>query len=543
MPRARRSASDEPAIVPAEPTPPRNGPDPAAEPKRRASRKAPTTLVTDTAGDFPAVFPDGDRADLEPVATAAPRRRAGRAAKEPAPVSDASAPTADGTGDIPPPTRSRKRRPADGEATPALLDAPTASPSESATPNKPTAVASPPPAARVSDQLDSKPHLPDAVAGPAPVAGRSEREPITSLENERVRMVRSLHEKRRRDELGAFIVEGVRLVEEALSAGADIPLVLYDPEAIAQNSRARQLIDALGEVAVPVTDRVLRSVADTQHPQGIVGMVRVPEPAEAMPSGRLVLVLDAVQDPGNVGTILRAAVASGVNAVIVGPDCADVYSPKVVRAAMGAHFHVDLFTGLDWPQIERMTAGRQRLVGAPVGGRVYYQVDWTRPSALVISNEAAGPSLGALRLAGGQGNGKVSIPIVGAADSLNAAVAAGILLFEASRQASERRGQSQDRGGRHDRGQRPNLGRNTPFRDGPPQREGGWRPRFDREAGSRPFGGGQSGRPYQPGGPPRRPSDFDDEPPFRGGPSRGGRPGGGRGGGRPPFRGGGGRER
>jgi hypothetical protein len=221
---------------------------------------------------------------------------------------------------------------------------------------------------------------------------------------------------------------------------------------------------------------------------------------------------------------------------------------------MGAHFHIDLFTDLDWPQIERLTAGRQRLVGTPVGGRVYYQVDWTRPSALVISNEGAGPSLGAMRLAGGQGNGKVSIPIVGAADSLNAAVAAGILLFEASRQASERRSQPQDRGGRQDRGQRPNLGRNTPFRDGPPQREGGWRPGFDRQGGGRPqggrpFGGWQGGRPYTPGGPPRRPNDFDDEPPFRGGPprgGRGGRGGGGRhggGGGRPPFRGGDGRDR
>ncbi len=253
------------------------------------------------------------------------------------------------------------------------------------------------------------------------------------------------------EQQAAFLLQSFAL---ALSAGAEIPLVLYDPDAVNRNSRARQLIDALGDVAVPVTERVLRSVADTQNPQGIVGMVRVPEPAEATPSGRLVLVLDAVQDPGNVGTILRAAVASGVNAVIVGPDCADVYSPKVVRAGMGAHFHVDLFTDLDWPQIERLTAGRQRLVGAPVGGRVYSQVYCTRPSALVISNEGAGPSLGALRLAGGQGNGKVSIPIVGAADSLNAAVAAGILLFEAARQASERRGQQQDRGPRQDRGQR-----------------------------------------------------------------------------------------
>lgn len=547
MPRARRSASDEPAIAPAEPTPPRTGPDPATEPKRRARRKALTTLVTTAEGDPPSVVPANEGSDVERAATPAPRPRASRVPKEKAPETDAAPADTASAGDAPAPSRTRKRRSAQAEP----LSVPPADsalpPSESAPPNEPAAVNA---RSAVADGAMPEPEQRGADAGDATSsrAGRSEREPIASLENERVRTVRSLHDKRRRDELGAFLVEGVRLVEEALSAGAEIPLVLYDPDAIAHNSRARQLIDALGEVAVPVTDRVLRSVADTQHPQGIVGMVRVPEPAEAMPTGRLVLVLDAVQDPGNVGTILRAAVASGVNAVIVGPDCADVYSPKVVRAAMGAHFHVDLFTGLDWPQIERLTAGRQRLVGAPVGGRVYYHVDWTRPSALVISNEAAGPSLGALRFAAGQGNGKVSIPIVGAADSLNAAVAAGILLFEASRQASERRGQAQDRGGRHDRGQRPNLGRNTPFRDGPPQREGGWRPRFDRETGNRPYGAGSSGRPYQPGGPPRRGNDVDDEPPFRGGPPRGGRPSGNRGGGRPsggrpPYRGGGGRER
>lgn len=369
---------------------------------------------------------------------------------------------------------------------------------------------------------------------------------ISSLENERVRFVRSLHDKRARDEHRAFLIEGIRLIEEALSSGVTLPLALYDPEAVSHHARARQLVDALREAALPVTDRVLRSVADTQNPQGIVAVVRVPEPAERQPSGRLVLVLDAIQDPGNLGTILRAAVASGVSSVIIGPDCVDVYSPKVVRAGMGAHFHLDLFTDLDWPQIERLTAGRQRFVGAPVGGRVYHQVDWTRPSVLIISNEASGPSLGALRLAGGQGGGKVSIPIVGPADSLNAAVAAGILLFEAARQ-NERPAQRVDRGQRPDRGQgqRPNLGRNSPFRNGAPQWEGGWRPGFSRPGGrptdGRPFGG-QGGRPYQPGG--RRPGDFDDDgPPPSGGQPRGGRPGhnrpgGGRSGGRPPFRGG-----
>ncbi|MCS6801380.1 MAG: RNA methyltransferase [Dehalococcoidia bacterium] len=493
--------------------------------------------------DAPAVFAAEEVGAAAPAPAPQKRSRSRRAAPE-MPAAPEAAPAAEApVSEVAPKSRSRKRR---AEAAETAAPPPR---EESAAPTDVPPLSAVGDLAAAPERIDTAPPAPDLGAAAAersarPVARPSEKEPIASLENERVRMVRSLHEKRHRDELGAFLIEGVRLVEEALSAGADIPLVLYDPEAVSRNSRARQLIDALGDVAIPVTDRVLRSVADTQTPQGIVGMVRVPEPAEAAPTGRLVLVLDAVQDPGNVGTILRAAVASGVNAVIIGPDCADVYSPKVVRAAMGAHFHLDLFTGLDWPQIDRMTAGRQRLVGAPVGGRVYYQVDWTRPTALIISNEAAGPSLGALRLAGGPGNGKVSIPIVGAADSLNAAVAAGVLLFEASRQVSERRGQ-QERGARHDRGQRPNLGRNTPFRDGPPQRDGGWRPGFDRHSGGRPFGGGQGSRPYPAGGAPRRPSDFDDEPPFRGGPPRGGRPGGG---GRPsnprpPYRGGGGRDR
>jgi TrmH family RNA methyltransferase len=178
------------------------------------------------------------------------------------------------------------------------------------------------------------------------------------------------------------------------------------------------------------SEHALKAAADTVTPQGIVAVIPVPAaPAEIGPLP-LVLVLDGLQDPGNLGTILRSAWAAGAGAVVTTPGTADPYSPKVVRAGMGAHFHLALLPEQPWPQIARLVAGRQVLLAEARGGTPYDQVAWSQPTALIIGSEAhgSGPEARALATA------TVSIPLAEGVDSLNAAVAASILLFEARRQ-------------------------------------------------------------------------------------------------------------
>lgn len=233
------------------------------------------------------------------------------------------------------------------------------------------------------------------------------------------------------------MLEGVRLVAEAVRAGAALPLVLYAPEQLVQTAAGQQLLDALeGQpgcyAAMP---QVVGAAAETVSPQGVVAVARWMEQVESGAMTGLTLVLDAVQDPGNVGTLLRSAEAAGVGQVLCAPGTADVYSPKVVRAAMGAHFYLPLHAEMSWDDIA--TALREmRHVYAAVGHAMlmYDRADWQGAAALMIGNEAQGVGAPGLALASEQ----IAIPMVGRAESLNAGVAGSVILFEALRQRRNR---------------------------------------------------------------------------------------------------------
>jgi len=251
---------------------------------------------------------------------------------------------------------------------------------------------------------------------------------ITSAQNERVRYVRALARRRVRQREGRFVVEGTRLADEVVRAGIRPALVLYTP-AWAVTPAGERLLPALSQAeegAWPVSDAVLAACADTQTPQGVVVVVPVVE-LPARPG--LILILDRVRDPGNLGTILRSAEAAGVGQVLLAPDTVDRYNPKVVRGAMGAHFRLPAFD-LSWEAIAGRVAGRAVWLADAAGEVTYDAVDWTRPSALIIGGEAAGAGREAAALAGG----RVCIPMAGGTESLNAAMAATVILFEAARQ-------------------------------------------------------------------------------------------------------------
>jgi TrmH family RNA methyltransferase len=251
---------------------------------------------------------------------------------------------------------------------------------------------------------------------------------ITSVHNERVKYVRALARRRSRQREGRFVVEGTRLVEEAVRAGVRPTLVLYTAAWAAQPA-SQELLASLAlavDGAWLVSEAALAACADTQTPQGVLAVVPFPH-LEAQ-SG-LVLILDGLRDPGNVGTILRSAEAAGVGQAILTPGTVDLYNPKVVRGSMGTHFRLAV-TRLDWPAIGDAVSGRDVWLADIAGGIAYDNVDWTMPSALIVGGEATGAGREARELA----TGRVTIPMTGDTESLNAAMAATVILFEAARQ-------------------------------------------------------------------------------------------------------------
>lgn len=255
---------------------------------------------------------------------------------------------------------------------------------------------------------------------------------ITSTSNPRIKEIRKLHRRRHRHESGRILLEGVRLVEDATQAGVRPEMVLYVPEAVAGQERAARLLQQLQEQGVEClacSPEVFASVSDTVTPQGILAVVPLPHrPLPSQPT--LVLILDQVRDPGNAGTLLRTAEAAGVDLVLLAPGTVDPFNEKVIRAGMGAHFRLPLRICESWEQLARQLPPEMVLYRAEAEAQTPYdQVDWRRPAALVIGGEAAGPSDAAR-----QRTHAIAIPMQGQVESLNAAVAGAVILFEAARQ-------------------------------------------------------------------------------------------------------------
>ncbi|MEL7236159.1 MAG: RNA methyltransferase, partial [Chloroflexota bacterium] len=175
-------------------------------------------------------------------------------------------------------------------------------------------------------------------------------EPITSTQNTKVKLANALLSRTRtRKKEGKIVLEGVRLVRDAWLNGAVPEFVLHTP------GTDDEFTDKLARTGVdvsPVNDEVMRHVTDTQSPQGVVGVFPMPQPAYPA-DARRVLVLDAISDPGNLGTIMRTAAGAGIDVLVLAPGSVDAYNPKVLRSAMGAHFRLPVME-LSWEQIGEM---------------------------------------------------------------------------------------------------------------------------------------------------------------------------------------------
>lgn len=258
---------------------------------------------------------------------------------------------------------------------------------------------------------------------------------ITSLQNPRIRQVKNLlSRKKDRQEQRQYVIEGLRLVGDALSAGVIPSLVLAAPDLPPLGQKSVLDLYRRGAQVEEVTWKIMESLTETETPQGLMAVVPFLEKG-VPPDLDFALLLDTVSDPGNMGTILRSAAAAGVQAALLSPACVDAYNPKVVRAGMGAHFRIPVIR-LDWDAIQavlkRPDAGQPLWVLSSdmQGAHDFWDVEMKRPVCIMVSSEADGLSRKGIELA----DEFVRIPMPGHTESLNAASAASILLFEVVRQ-------------------------------------------------------------------------------------------------------------
>ena len=256
---------------------------------------------------------------------------------------------------------------------------------------------------------------------------------ITSLQNDRVKQVRALQTVARvRRTENRIVLEGMRLIGDALDSAARPEYVLYTAEAMTHRAGADLLnrIQLLQIESIEVSAEVMAHMADTQTPQGWLAVFATPE-LTVPDAPTLLLILSGVADPGNLGTILRTAAAAAFDLVILTPGCVDAFNPKSLRSGMGAHFRIPV-RRLNWTEI-RQSYGHLPLRLADAAGELSYTaVDWRSAAGLIIGGEARGADEEALSFAAE----RVSIPMGNAAESLNAAMAAAVIMFEARRQRS-----------------------------------------------------------------------------------------------------------
>lgn len=265
-------------------------------------------------------------------------------------------------------------------------------------------------------------------------------EQIRSIHNDQVKLWSALQTKKGRERSGAFLVEGAHLVAEALKSGAGAQTVLFVPDSAA--AKELELLgfgpehDQARARWISVSEAVMDKITEAQTPQGVAAVMKLP----AYDLGKLIadekgifVAVDAVQDPGNLGTIVRSADAVGAAAVLLGKGTVDMYNPKTVRSTMGSLFHIPIVSCDLAEALPLMRERGVKIAATSLGAtRTCYESDFTGPTCFLLGNEGAGVSAELLSLA----DETIIIPIPGRAESLNVAMATTVLLYEAVRQRS-----------------------------------------------------------------------------------------------------------
>lgn len=263
---------------------------------------------------------------------------------------------------------------------------------------------------------------------------------ITSSRNPRVKRLRSLRQRKYRQRTGCFLIEGIRIVEEALSCGAPVETLVYAPDLLV-SERAKGLVERVEPTRhLVLSGDVFRTLSSRDEPQGIAAEVRIEERSLAdipLADNLLAIVACQLRDPGNLGTIIRTADAVGATAVVVVEPSVDLYDPQTVRATMGSLFALPVVRLAGEADLARWY-GEIRSAGLPLlvvassahGQRMHFEVDYRRPTVLLVGSERHGLP----ELVRKESDVVVRLPMAGRATSLNAAAAATALVYEVVRQ-------------------------------------------------------------------------------------------------------------
>ena len=261
-------------------------------------------------------------------------------------------------------------------------------------------------------------------------------EVITSRQNALVKQARAVRDGKVKELL---LVEGVRLCEEAARAALEFEAVLFT-EACAREARSAELLASLEQVAgqfYVVSEGVLESVSDTTTPQGIVALARRPQQGSAALAPRkdqtpLIVIMHRLNNPANAGALLRAAEAAGATGAITTRGTTDLFAPRALRGAMGSTFRLPLWPGADFGEALDWCSehGIKTVSTDARARRLYTDIDWTVPCAVVVGHEGGGLNPSEV----GAADESLSIPMRAPVESLNAAVALGVILYEAARQ-------------------------------------------------------------------------------------------------------------
>lgn len=263
------------------------------------------------------------------------------------------------------------------------------------------------------------------------------REKIRSRSNPEIRERAKLRQKKYRDREGVYLIEGTKLLDEALKSSVELQDVYAVDAWLEEQAELAEKIEQMLDIT-PVTPEVLKLLSTMVSPEGVVAVASLPDAGtgaslpesliDTAKSGTSYVILEDVQDPGNLGTIIRTADAAGYDLVVLTEKCADAYGEKALRASMGSVFHLPVLrVGRLDAFLENLRKASFEIVGSSLQGEQldFCQVHPSEKTALILGNESRGMS----SMAAGYCTRLVKIPIYGQAESLNVAVAAGILLY------------------------------------------------------------------------------------------------------------------
>ena len=252
---------------------------------------------------------------------------------------------------------------------------------------------------------------------------------ITSKDNEVIKSIRKLKEKKYRDQSNEYIVEGLKLIEEAIKEKAKIKKIVVCEECLKDNSIEQKFLYEIAKYdCIYVEPKIFSILTDVVNPQGMLAVIEKENSEDQIKYDEdIIVVLDGIQDPGNLGTILRTVDSVGLSQIILSKTSVDAYNPKVVRSTMGAIFRVNIIESEDLVKtLKNIKKHKYKIVATSLGGTEnIYQMDFNK-KIIVIGNESKGVSKEIIDIA----DSKVIIPMLGKTESLNASIATGVILYE-----------------------------------------------------------------------------------------------------------------